>query len=251
MPTPFTHLEITRRLLIDPALPAPYRDWLKEHIAAFQLGAIAADARVANGVGRETTHFFAYDQYMLEHPAKLMLDEYPALKSPHDDEHRAFIAGYVGHLATDEAWALKMVRPNFFAREWEGKSRADKFLALHLILIYMDERDEVQLEAWQAPSLLNAQAQHWLPFMSDAILCDWRDLVGNQIMPGGHSLTTKIFGDRILLQPQDLRLMLDDDADMLDRLWNHVPKACLSQVEEQIYAYTRDQICWYLTCYSV
>jgi hypothetical protein len=250
MPTPFTHLEITQRLLKDPDVPRAYRDLLSAHHSAFQLGNIVADARIASGVGREVTHFYAYNHPITEHPWHVMLNDHPILQIPHDDRHLVFLAGYVTHLATDEAWALKMVRPNFSLREWEGVDRIDKFITLHLILSHIDERDEAQLDDWQSDSLAQCMPDDWLPFMSDSVLCSWRDLIATQIAPTGTSQTLAILGKRLALDPTVLRNMLDSPQIMFERLWQHVPQVMLATTERQMYAFTRAQLCHYLTDFS-
>ena len=247
MPTPFTHLRIAQDLLIDERLAPIYRELLRRQAPAFQLGGIVADARVASGVGREVTHFYAYGRPISVRPWRLMLREHEALSQPHDEERLAFLAGYVAHLATDEAWALKMVRPQFWERDWLNVERRDKFLALHLILTVMDERDEVELAPWQAQSLARSEPDGWLPFMSDDILRGWRDLVARQIAPGGESETLAIFGRRLKRDPAEIRAVLDDEALMERYLWRHVPRAELARVERQAYAFTRDQVAVYLT----
>lgn len=246
MPTPFTHLRIAQELLLDERLPAPNRELLARQAPAFQLGGIVADARVASGMSRETTHFYAYGQPITERPWRLMLREHPSLLAARDQAHLAFLAGYVAHLATDEAWTLKMVRPRFWGRDWGGVERRDKFLALHLILTVMDERDERLLASWQAESLARSQPARWLPFMSDEVLSGWRDLVARQIRPGGASETLAIFGRRLRRDPAEIRALLDDPRRMDFCLWRHVPKTALAKVERGAYAYAREQLAVYL-----
>lgn len=250
MPTPFTHLNITQRLLNDTAIPPAYRELIAAHLPAFQLGSIVADARVSGGIGRETTHFYSYSRPIVEHPWRVMLDKHPTLKHPHDKAHLVFLAGYVAHLATDESWALKMVRPEFGDREWDGVERQEKFFALHLILTHMDERDELKLESWQADSLMTCLPDDWLPFMSDEVLCAWRDLVANQITPDGDSQTLSIFSSRLGIDMDFIRETLDNPEKMQHLLWQHVPQSLLEITEIQMYAFTRDQLCVYLTQYA-
>ena len=247
MPTPFTHLRIAQDLLDDERLPRLYRDLLARQLPAFQLGSIVADARVASGVGREVTHFYAYGRPIIDRPWRLMLRQHASLAQAQDEAHLAFLAGYVAHLATDEAWTLKMVRPQFWGRDWPGFERRDKFLALHLILTVMDERDEKALAPWQAQSLRRCEPNGWLPFMSDDVLRGWRDLVARQIMPGGESETLAIFGRRLQRDPAEIRAVLDDRAQMDLTLWRQVPPSLLATVERQAYAFTRDQLAVYLT----
>ncbi|MCY3832884.1 MAG: zinc dependent phospholipase C family protein [Chloroflexi bacterium] len=247
MPTPFTHLRIAQDLLRDERLPRLYRDLLTRQLPAFQLGSIVADARVSSGVGREVTHFYAYGRPISARPWRAMLRQHGSLAQAQDEAHLAFLAGYVAHLATDEAWALKMVRPQFWGRDWQGLERRDKFLALHLILTVMDERDEKELAPWQAQSLSRCEPNGWLPFMSDDALRGWRDLVARQIMPGGASETLAIFGRRLQRDPAEIRAVLDDPARMNFYLWRQVPHSLLAAVERQAYAFTRDQLSVYLT----
>ncbi|MDE2776301.1 MAG: zinc dependent phospholipase C family protein [Chloroflexota bacterium] len=249
MPTPFTHLRIAQELLVDELLPAHYRGLLGRQIPAFQLGGIVADARVASGLGREVTHFYAYGRPINEHPWRLMLRHHPELNEARDESHLAFLAGYVAHLAADEAWALKMARPQFWEREWLGVERREKFLALHLILTVMDERDQKILAHWQAESLERSEPKAWLPFMTDEVLRGWRDLVARQIVPGGESETLAIFGRRLNRDPAEIRAVLDDPALMDHHLWRHVPRSSLSLVERQTYAFTREQLAVYLMEY--
>ncbi len=246
MPTPFTHLEIAQRLLLDERLPAAGRSLLRARLPAFQLGSIVADARVTSGLGREETHFYAYGVPISEKPWRRMLRLHESLREPRDEAHCAFIAGYVAHLASDEAWALKMVRPQFWGRDWPGVARQEKFFALHLILTVMDERDEGALAGWQAESLARCQPCDWLPFLPDTVLCGWRDLVAEQIRPAGHSQTLEIFAKRLGRDPAELRAALDDEACMQRALWRHVPKIMLAQAERRVYSYTREQLAAYI-----
>ncbi len=247
MPTPFTHLRIAQSLLVDESLSPLYRELMRRQRPAFQLGSIVADARVASGVGREVTHFYSYGSYICEHPWRRMLRLHPSLTAVHDEVQLAFLAGYVAHLATDEAWGLKLVRPQIWGREWLGFEQRDKLFALHLILTVMDERDERQLESWQAASLARGEPDDWLPFMSDAVLRGWRDLVADQLMPGGESKTLEIFAKRLQCDPAIIRAALDDPAEMEGCLWSQLPRSLLAEVERACYAYTRDQLAVYLT----
>ncbi len=247
MPTPFTHLRIAQNLLADEGLSPPYRALLQRQKPAFQLGSVVADARVASGVGREVTHFYAYGRPISARPWRQMLRQHPSLARAKTEPHLAFLAGYVAHLATDEAWALKMVRPQFWEREWLGVERRDKFLALHLILTIMDERDEKLLQGWQGASLAHCEPDSWLPFMSDEVLRGWRDLVARQIVPGGESETLAIFGRRLKRDSAEIRVILDDPALMNATLWRHVSPEALAAVERQAYAFTCDQLAVFLT----
>ncbi len=246
MPTPFSHLKHAQCLLVDAQLPASMRGLLQQQRPAFQLGCIIADARVTGGLGREVTHFYQLDQPITERPWRAMFLRYPLLAQARDNAHLAFLAGYVAHLALDEFWAENMVRPHFWGRDWDVSHWRDKLFALHLILTVMDERDQAELHAWQADSLAQCQPQDWLPFLSDDILRDWRDFVSGQIAPGGQSQTLPIFSRRLGCAVETVRGVLDDPAQLHERLWRHIAPSLLADVEARAYAYTRQQLVRYL-----
>jgi hypothetical protein len=244
MPTPFTHLVIAQRLLRDESVPQRYRDLLNAERSAFLLGNVAADARVGAGVPREVTHFYAYGDEIKQHPWRLMVDAYPTLMQPQDAAHRTFVAGYVAHLSVDEIWSKHMSGPNFAQREWAD--RPFRFYMLHIILIYMDERDLSDIEPWQAETLCTALPDGWLPFAANNDLCSWQTFIYNQIKDGGQSLTLQIFGERINKTPAEMRAFLDSPVQMQAGLWDHVPRDLLAEVETRMYRHARQQMINYL-----
>lgn len=240
MPTPFTHLETAQRLLIDEQLPAAIRTALMAEKPAFLLGNIAADARVNGDLKREDTHFYAYDKGIHDHPWRVMAQRYPDLLRPVSAAQRAFVAGYVAHLSIDEIWSLHMLGPHFAGREWG--SRSFRFLMLHILLIYMDERDYDLLHSWQSESLSLAEPEHWLLFMNDSILTGWRDLVGNQLQPRGDSQTLQVLGSRIDKHPDELQAILGSPQQMQTDLWDNISPGLLATVETDMYRHAREQL---------
>lgn len=243
MPTPFTHLEIAQRLVADEHLSPVIRDALQTDIGAFLLGSIAADARVNAGTDRAETHFYTYTKPIEHPPYQIMLERYPTLNHPTTSAHQAFIMGYIAHLCVDEYWAIHMSSPHFYLREWEAPQ--ERYYMLHIILIYMDERDYSHLAEWQASALQSAKPQDWLPFMSDDVLQGWQDLIYQQIDAPNKSRTLEIFGGRIQKTPEELREILDIPETLHQRLWQHIPLATLGDVEAGMYAYAREQIALY------
>jgi hypothetical protein len=243
MPTPFTHLEIAQRLLRDESIPASVRDLLHAEQGAFLLGSVAPDARVGSGVAREDTHFYLYGEQITEPPWRVMMARFPSLLRPHSDAHRGFVAGYVAHLSVDEIWSRRMVGPHFAGREWGD--RAFRFYMLHIILIYMDERDLSLLEGWQPAALRSARPAGWLPFAGDDDLRSWQKLIYDQIKASGESRTLEIFGGRIGRQPADMRAFLDAPEQMQRGLWDHIAPSLLAEVEREMYNHARQQLMIY------
>jgi hypothetical protein len=243
MPTPFTHLQTAQQLLKDEQIAPSIRVLLNTERSAFLLGNIAADARIDSGMMRADTHFYQYDKPMIDHPWRVMMARFPALKEAQSEAQQAFLAGYVAHLSMDEIWSLNMLGPNFVDREWG--TRELRFLMLHVILIYMDERDYSALESWHKDSLYAAQPDSWLPFMSDQVLTGWRDMIGMQLPPDGKSLTLEIFGKRISKTPDEFRAILDSPEEMRDNLWDNIAPEILVQIEARMYEFAREQMLAY------
>lgn len=243
MPTPFTHLQVAQKLLKDEQIAPSIRALLNTERSAFLLGNIAADARVDSGMMRGDTHFYQYDKPIIEHPWRVMMRRFPTLQHARSEAQQAFLAGYVAHLTMDEIWSLDMLGPHFVDRQWG--TRDLRFLMLHIILIYMDERDYAGLEDWHRANLCAAQPDSWLPFMSDQILTGWRDVIGNQLPPDGKSLTLEIFGQRIIKSREQFRAILDSPEQMQANLWDNIPREILAQIEVRMYQSAREQMLIY------
>jgi hypothetical protein len=244
MPTPFSHLAFAERLRGDSSIAPSLRTMLEAEWSGFLLGSIAADAQVLAGMQREETHFYTYDRPMEDHPWRVLLKQHAALASAHNAAQRAFVTGYVGHLSMDEIWSLHMLHPHFAQREWAP--RAQRFLMLHVLLIWMDERDLALLPRGMADEVRAAHADNWLPFLSDDTLTAWRDYIYRQIKPGGSSETLEIFGKRVNKTPEEFRAMLDSPDRMQQDLWAHIAPVLLAEIEERMYVHAREQMIRYL-----
>lgn len=244
MPTPFTHLEIAQRLLKDDAVPATVRELLSDERGAFDFGSIAPDVRVSGNTPRRETHFYDFGQDLTDHPWRVMVQTHPDLMTPHSPSHRAFVAGYVAHLAVDEIWSKEMVAPYFAMREWADLSF--RFYMLQILLTVLDERDICLLEDWHADVLHHAQAHHFLPFVPDDTLNHWKQFIYEQIAPGGISQTLNVFGERLGKDSSELRAMLDSAEAMQQNLWDHVPSDVVADVEAQMYRHAREQVAVYV-----
>lgn len=231
MPTPFTHLVTAAKLLADESLPDDLHALLAAERGAFLLGNIAADARVSSGILREQTHFYSHNQPIQEHPWRVMVGTFPQLLRPTSTGARAFVAGYVAHLALDEVWSIRIVRPYFGEASWA--TRPERFIWLNALLVAMDERDYRQIDEWQRSALLNAKPSGWTPFMGDGDLSDWRDFVGRQLPPGGESQTLTVIGERMGFTPEALQALIKSDEAMLP-LRANVPPDVTAQAEAEM-----------------
>lgn len=243
MPTPFTHLAAARGILDDPALPGSVRADLGADLSAFMLGSIAADGYYLASVllKREDTHFYAYDHPIDDHPWRIMLKRFPIMRDA-AGAARAFVAGYVGHLAMDQVWWQHMTRPHFGEREWAA--RVQRFFMLNVLLLKMDARDEHAARR-EAGALAAAQPDGWSAFMDDKTLLAWRDLIAQQLLPDGASQSVAIIAPRIGKTEAELHAVLEDDAMLESDLWAHIPRDLLASVEVAMADHMRASILAY------
>ncbi len=225
----------------DNDVPEAVRLALTAERSAFLLGNIAADARVNSGIKRADTHFYTYDEPLRDHAWRVMLARHPVLQTAISPDQRAFLAGYVAHLAMDEVWMLDLLRDYFFDAQW--RDHKFRFLMLHILLTRIDERDNALLEAWHAPTLQAAQPADWLPFMSTADLMAWRDFIHLQLVSGSQTLA--VLGKRVNKTPDEFRAILDSPERLQADLWDHVPPAIVEQVETRMYTFAREQLLIY------
>jgi hypothetical protein len=242
VPTPFMHLWMANQLHQDMALATDLRQQLKAHLPDFLLGSVVADAR-PDGGERADTHFYRYDRPMTAHPWRVMLAQSPSLQQPKSAEHRAFLAGYVAHLAADEYWSKHVLQVHFANGDWGGSLRW-RFFVLHLLLIHLDERDEGHLPLSNREVLRQSEPDAWLPFLPDDKITSWRDFIAGQI--DGDSQTLAIFGARVQRTPEELHALVHDAQTMQRYLWDHVTPQVMQQHESAMLAFSRQQLTVYL-----
>jgi len=82
------------------------------------LGSTAPDIRVITQWDRSRTHFFDLDCFDDQSGIAGLFEAYPALNDPGklSAQTRAFVAGYLTHLVTDETWITTVYRPYFGER---------------------------------------------------------------------------------------------------------------------------------------
>lgn len=242
MPTPFTHLQITQRLMHDPLVPVAIREFSQHYRPDFLLGGVVADQR-PDGGKRADTHFYEYTQPMPDNPWREMFRQNPSLITPKSPEHKAFLTSYVAHLSADEYWSRYMLKPYFAEADW-GNDVRERFYLLHLLLITMDERDEQLLPDSVSEDIRHSTPYNWLPFMSDSKICEWRDFIAQQLAEDD-SQTLVIFGGRINTSPEKVRDLLDNEAYMQSKLWENVSHETLAELEAKLYAFAREQMLIY------
>ena len=151
-----------------------------ENRGSYYLGSTAPDIRFFIATGREETHFLSLDSEEGTSGVKRMFEAYPELI---EDVNlsiatRAFIAGYLSHLVTDEAWIYRIYRP-FFGKSSPLGGDPMANLLDRVLQFELDRRERLTSSSISAISneLLNSTAGIAVGFIDDLSLERWREFV--------------------------------------------------------------------------
>jgi len=229
MPTPFTHLATAPEILAAPEMPEAARAALRAEYPAFLLGNIAPDVQTVSGQSREATHFFPVPLNGAPPAQWQMLQRHRRLACRSDlrPAQAAFLAGYISHLVLDQRWVGEIFEPVFGPRQtWDDFRER---LYLHNVLrAHWDAADLDRLASTLDDVLRGARPDGWLPFVDDAHLLTWRDLVADQLGPGA-GRTVEVFAQRMGADPEALRALLASPDELARRLYVHLPAGALER----------------------
>jgi hypothetical protein len=236
LPTPIEHLVIAEHILASPKLPGEIRALVNgSEIArgAFYLGHIAPDVQVISGQSREDTHFFTLPPTGRRPAYESMLAVHPNLAQPSrlPPAQAAFLVGYLSHLLLDEFWVREIFYPVFGPGQSWG-DRRERLLLHNVLRAWLDRRDLARLRDGVGDVLREAKPDGWLPFVSDANLCRWRDVVADQFRPGAAIRTVEIFANRARI-PNSEFLTLLEPAVMNKRIFSRVALSELDRFHGQ------------------
>lgn len=226
MPTPFYHLRVAEDLLAHPQLPPDLHQRLFAARPAFLLGHTAPDVQTVSGQSREATHFFELPIRLADPAAwENMLALYPQLAQPErlPAEQAAFLAGYLCHLQADWFWVLEIFVPIF--GPWLTWGTLPQRLYLHDVLrAYLDRQILAGIPAGIGNALGSAAPLHWLPFVKDVFLEQWRDLLARQLQPGASIQTVEVFAARQGIAPQEFYRLLDSEERLDREIFSRLPR---------------------------
>jgi hypothetical protein len=249
LPTPIEHLVIAEKILTSPAFSQALQVRLDDNEnvrGAFFFGHIAPDVQVASRQPRETSHFFtlpltnrrlAYERMLAAHPSLAQPSDLPAAQA-------AFLVGYIAHLLLDELWVREVFSPVFGpGQTWE--EWRERLLLHNVLRAWLDRRNQPRLRSGIGHLLRQVQPDGWLPFVADADLCRWRDLVADQLEPDAAIRTVEIFANRARIPDAEFLALLEPDV-MAERVFNRISLAELDQFHTRAIARTHDLITRYL-----
>ena len=153
---------------------------LSENRGSFYLGSTAPDIRYFIDATREETHFIPLESDERESGVEAMLEAYPEVSKEADlnAATRGFVAGYLSHLVTDEAWIRLVYRP-YFGRSSPLKGEPRANLLDRLLQFELDRRERLQNESMSSiRSWLNdSTSDVEVAFIDASSLKRWREFV--------------------------------------------------------------------------
>lgn len=247
MPTPFNHLALAERLLASPKLPSGTRRQLQRARPAFLLGNVAPDLGTLSRLSRQASHYFEVPMQDLRPAHQRLFEAHPHLADPARlaPDHAAFMAGYLTHLWLDQAWILAIFEP-VFGPEVPRGSFEERLIAHNLLRAWLDEQDHRRLDGTVAAALRRADPRRWLPFAPDEDLRRWRDLLAEQLAPGGRSQTAEVFAARLGITPEEFRARLASPGRLERAVFRHISRRRLQAFQRLALARSLELVTYYL-----
>ena len=153
---------------------------LSEKRGSFYLGSTAPDIRYFIDSTREETHFIALESDDRESGVDAMFEAYPEVsrEANLNAATRAFVAGYLSHLVTDEAWIRLVYRP-YFGRSSPLKGEPRANLLDRLLQFELDRRERLQNERMPSIRTLldDSTSDVEVTFIDAPSLKRWREFV--------------------------------------------------------------------------
>lgn len=226
MPTPFMHLHIAEQInqLAQQNSNGRLHQALAAEWPAFYLGSVAPDVNAISAIPRSGTHFYSMPPAQEEMAYPTMLAQYPQLKydAAISAAQAMCVAAYSAHLMLDLIWLREVVYPFFYLPKTLG-DRQQRELTHFILLTYLDTIALNALPETAVITLAAAQSQQWLPFVDDAVLTEWRDLLVAQLTPGAPVKTVEIYAGRLGMSPDEFATNLQDPAWMQTQVFDKIP----------------------------
>jgi hypothetical protein len=155
---------------------------LDDERGSLYLGATAPDIRVITHWERSRTHFFDLDCFDEQSGASALFEAYPVLTNPGDlsPKTRAFTAGYLSHLVTDETWITTVYRPHFGEKSpLGGDIRANVMDRALQFSLDAERRRDRHLMLHVLDAVTRCDIGLDIDLIDDDTLHRWRDVVSD------------------------------------------------------------------------
>lgn len=250
MPNTQTHLAAVSDLLAPSGLPAAIH-WLADSDAqaAFLMGTISPDVRAVSGQTREATHFIPIPPPPGVLAQQMMLDAWPELRptSVKGQAQAAFVAGYIAHLIMDQTWLDTVVLPGLFIDGVPWNTRHPNWRLYSILMTYLEYQGAARMPAEIPSSLACALPDHWVPFIEDRYLVQWRNHVIQMIKTEGARRTSHIFAHSNNMTAEELERIVLSEERMAEEAYPVIPREWLLGFEQETDRRTQAAVISYLS----
>ena len=226
------------------------RGYVFDHLGAYYLGSTAPDIRAMTRWPREQTHFAPLSVAEVGTGTSTMFRMHPELQEDMSPASRAFLAGYVCHLASDEVWITSVFRPHFDTEE-KSCLTGDQIEANiwdRAMQLDMDRQALPQISGDSHPEKWLACSDHnvSMPFFEEGLLGEWKDRVGRFQVWEFTWERLKGALNRLYRDDDDVRKTVEQFLEGMPRnmeaLYEKVPEANVSAYQERALAATITQV---------
>ena len=232
-------------------------DWgfVHDHLGSCFLGSTAPDIRAMTKWDRERTHFAGLSVESVGVGTRRMFELHPELSDQgrQSPATRAFLLGYVSHLAADEVWITTMFRPHF----GEGCRVAGSELEAHIwdraLQLDMDRKVQTQNNGFPATegAIPDSERGVEVSFLEEEVLREWRSWVSRFL---GWDFTwerlkralNRMYRDDDAVQ-QAVDHFLEQMPHSMERIYQKIPREKLEAYQQRTLAETVAQAREYLS----
>ena len=213
---------------------------LRSDLGCFCLGSTSPDIRAITKRARSEYHFVELDFKTIGEGVNGMFAAYPDLMdaAEHDGATRAFVAGYITHLLTDETYIVRMFRPYFGETGvFEDPTLAkvfDRALQLDLDRQVWGDVQNTMADVEIIPSSVS------VGFLPQSDLAAWTKWV-HRVVEGGFSWERlRFMARRISAGDEDspayvhAERFLDSVPESLKNLYDLVPKSRIDDFKSEV-----------------
>ena len=229
--------------------------YVHDHMGSCLLGSTAPDIRAMAKWDRQRTHFAPLSVGQVGTGTKEMFAQHPRLADHKSQtpETRAFILGYVCHLAADELWITTMFRTHFqegsqgISNQLEGQIW-DRALQLDMDRSVIEE-DFFELD----PDVLisGSEKSVLIEFLEDELLSEWRDWVLKFLGWDFSWDRLKRALNRMHRDDEGVQMVVDsfltNMPESLEKIYQVVPRSMIESYKERVVVETLSQVREYLS----
>ena len=227
------------------------RSYVYDHLGSYFLGSTTPDIRAMTKWPREQTHFAPLSVEEVGTGTRTMFRLHPELSQDPSPATRAFLAGYVCHLAADEVWITSVFRPHFDTTLEDSRVTDDEVEANiwdRALQLDMDRQTLPSLNGETQPQEVLACSDQdvSMPFLEEGLITEWKESVQRFM---GWEFTwdrLKRALNRLYRDDEDVQRnverFLEGMPRSLERVYELVPEAEVTAYQQRAMAATIEQV---------